>query len=316
MLMGLNGAARRRAFTLVELLVVIAIIGILVALLLPAVQKVRESANRTKCTNNCKQIGLALHNYHDVQKSFPPGSKTDGTMYGAPRVPFLAFILPQLEQDALYRELQPGFSDTNLMFNDGAYAYALNVVVPTYYCPSDGYGGVTKVVVTYANVLTNYGGCFGKTQNDSLNTKNAVFGVNRGAQIRDILDGLTNTLLLSEVLTGSPKDWRAAAWVGNAGHGQFYTGLTPNSSFPDVVYPDPNMCDPTNPAINNPTLGLQCVQGSINGLDNLEAARSRHPGGVNAVLCDASVRFVSNNVNATTWINLGYVNDGQVVGDY
>src|SRR5581483_2954238 len=112
---------------------------------------------------------------------------------------------------------------------------------------------------------------FGYTQNDSLNTTKAIFGVNRGAKIRDVLDGASNSLIMSEILTGSPKDYRGAAWVGNAGHGQFYTALTPNTSAADVVYPDNGMCNPADPTMNDPSKGLQCVQGSSSGLDNIEA---------------------------------------------
>jgi prepilin-type N-terminal cleavage/methylation domain-containing protein/prepilin-type processing-associated H-X9-DG protein len=305
---------RRAAFTLVELLVVIAVIGILIALLLPAVQKVRESANRAKCVNNLKQFGLALHNYHDSNKQFPLGSKTDGTLYGAPRVPFLAFLLLQLEQDNLYKQLN--VNDATLMWNDGALATYLKVPVVTFYCPSDGYGGTTKVPGSFANSVTNYGGCFGITQNDSLNTQKAIFGVNRGAAIREITDGTSNTAIMSEILTGSPKDARGCVWIGNAGHSQFYTALTPNSSSPDVTYPDNSLCNVSDPVINDPTKGLQCVWGSSNGLDNIQASRSRHPGGVNTLLADGSVRFISNNILLATWQNLGYMNDGNIPGDF
>src|SRR5215211_7830661 len=102
----------RLAFTLIELLVVIAIIAILIALLVPAVQKVREAAARTQCLNNMKQLGVALHAYHDNYKKFPIGTKADdGTIYGAPRLPFLIYILPYLEQNALFQQVN--FNDTN-----------------------------------------------------------------------------------------------------------------------------------------------------------------------------------------------------------
>jgi prepilin-type processing-associated H-X9-DG protein len=227
-------------------------------------------------------------------------------------VPFLAYLLPQLEQDNLSRGLN--FNDAGLMFNDGALAAALKVPVPTFYCPSDGYGGITKLVVSQINSLTNYGGCFGITQNDSLNTRNAIFGVNRGAAIRDIYDGLSNTAIMSEILTGTPQDYRASAWVGNAGHGQFYTAITPNSSSPDITYPDPGQCP--GGSVTDTSKGLQCVYGNISGLDNMEASRSRHPGGVNTLLADGSVRFISNNIALATWQNLGYMADGNVLGDF
>src|ERR1700740_1412063 len=101
----------RPAFTLIELLVVIAIIAVLIGLLVPAVQKVREAAARTQCLNNLKQLGVALHMYHDNNKKFPAGATTDGTIYGPPRIPFLQYIFPYIEQDALFKKIN--FAVTN-----------------------------------------------------------------------------------------------------------------------------------------------------------------------------------------------------------
>src|SRR5436190_16360728 len=137
----------RSGFTLIELLVVIAIIGVLIALLLPAVQKVREAANRTQCLNNLKQMGLALHNYHDTHKSFPPGivstlanpswKMTPGNCNSEPPElgpgwSFFAFMLPYVEQDNLYKSIR-----FDLQITDPANADARHTFVKTYLCPSD-----------------------------------------------------------------------------------------------------------------------------------------------------------------------------------
>src|SRR5437899_3867670 len=138
---------RRSGFTLIELLVVIAIIGVLIALLLPAVQKVREAANRTQCLNNLKQMGLALHNYHDTHRSFPPGilstlsnpswKMTPGNCNSeapdlGPGWSFFAFMLPYLEQDTLYRSIR-----FDLPLTDPANDAARRTLVKIYVCPSD-----------------------------------------------------------------------------------------------------------------------------------------------------------------------------------
>lgn len=305
-----------QGFTLIELLVVIAVIAVLIALLLPAVQKVRESANRMKCTNNLKQFGVALHTYHDSQKKMPPGNYTnDGSFFGYPRIPFLMYLLPYVEQDNLYKQVV--FTDTYSggFWSDPTSANVVKNVVPLFYCPSDGYGGLTKAISTATTSLINYGACMGVTnQTDTTAAVHlTVFAVNYGAQFRDISDGLSNTLAMSEILTGAPNDWRNSAWIGNCCHSSFYVGNTPNTSSPDVLV-DSGQC--TGGAVTDTSKGLQCVQGSGSGTDNVSFSRSRHPGGVNSLLCDGSVRFFSNNINAVTWLNLGKMADGQVLGDF
>ena len=309
--------ASRRGFTLIELLVVIAIIAILIGLLLPAVQKVREAAARLKCSNNLKQIGLALHNYHDANGSFPPGSKnvTDPTwIFGAPRLPPHTFLLPYIEQDNVYKLVN--LNNTSWTFYDLSQGPAVRSVIPTFYCPSDGYGGITKTQFQACS-LSNYGANCGRIQADKFSSK-APFGLNSKVRLTQIADGTSNTIAFSECLTGSPKDLRGQVWIANVAHCEIYTQTTPNSSAPDVHFPVSVLCDPSDPTVNDPGKGLQCAWGSANGLDNYQAARSRHGGavgaGVNTVLCDGSVHFITNNISITVWQNMGYIADGNVTG--
>src|SRR5438093_5171252 len=181
---------RKKAFTLIELLVVIAIIAVLTGLLLPAVQKVREAAARAQCTNNLKQIGLALHNYHDVNRCLPPASTT-GTSFSA-----LSMALPYIEQDNLYRLVH--FDRT---FDDPANDPARLTPVGLFRCPSDfdnpmpERGGAVNYM---ANMGT--GIVFGSNTgpNAGLPPANGVFYVNSATRLTDITDGMSNTALFSE----------------------------------------------------------------------------------------------------------------------
>ena len=199
---------RRPGFTLIELLVVIAIIGILIALLLPAVQKVREAANRTKCANNLKQIGIALHMYHDVNGSLPSASNFHTPYSNPPDFHYswswMAMILPYIEQNNLYKAAEDFAQHVNYVpfGTSGPANPAQYTPIPTYQCPAD-----TRVLVasyvdenpqtnTQVDVaFTSYLGCNGT----DLNSRDGVLYVNySGITFRQITDGLSNTLMVGE----------------------------------------------------------------------------------------------------------------------
>jgi prepilin-type N-terminal cleavage/methylation domain-containing protein/prepilin-type processing-associated H-X9-DG protein len=314
----------RKGFTLVELLVVIAIIGILVGLLLPAVQSAREAARRTSCSNNLKQIGLAMHNIHDNERMLPASDYNAGGDWGTWQVG----ILPYIEQTNLslnYQGYKTGRSpDTAAAVG---YGHIINrpvttTVIPTLLCPSDGesttfapnFSNITKhnYVVNAGN--TNrmqgqtprgsplngvvFGGApFIRNGRNSFNNAQGAF-----VKFGQITDGLSNTLMASELIRGEGTDLRGFTWWGPGA--VFHAFNQPNSPSPDQ-FQFASYCN------NLPVKGLPCIQAA----EHQAAARSRHGGGVNVTLCDASVRFVSNTINIATWRALSTSQGGETVAD-
>ncbi len=316
---------RRPAFTLIELLVVIAIIAVLIGLLLPAIQKVREAANRIKCANNLKQLGLAMHSYHDAFGKLAPqtANNANSCCYGT----WQMAILPYVEQDNLWKAYQNygGGKPSVPTYEQSANLLVVSVQLSMFTCPSDTpnsaknakYNGQTYNI-TQHNYLINVGnidyaqGKDGVLPDQPAGLKFLGAPFSRTAQFRlsDISDGVSNTLLAAEVNQGQGQDFRGLTWWAE-GSG-FTVYRTPNSPGYDYIANGSGApgCVPT---AQNP-LNADCKAfPSPQPNWNVFTARSRHPGGVNVVLCDGSTRFVSNAIAWSVWQALGTSQGGEVV---
>ena len=276
-------ARRRHAFTLIEHLVVIAIIAILIGLLLPAVQKVREAASRIKCKNNMKQIGLALHNYHDREGRFPPGYLTGVTSGGVETGPgwgWGMFLLPDLEQDNLRRTI-----NHTVAIGDASHAAARTQVLPVFLCPSDdaiGTFATTTVPVTVAHA--NYVGVFGTNEmEDNPGGGNGVFYRNSRVRMGDVLDGLSNTYFVGE----RSSDIALATW----------TGAIPGAEVP--LRRDPSEREGHFLLV----LGRGDHQPNSPS-SHIDDFYSRHAQGLNCLFGDGSVHSIGNGVNPAVWAGI------------
>lgn len=321
--------SRSSGFTLIELLVVIAIIAVLIGLLLPAVQKVREAANRSKCANNLKQIGLALHNYESTYGLFPPGGRGygwcnlgtgDAKIYN---LNGLTLLLPYLEQTALYNTIDltqavapentgyccglVGNTSGTVQGSPSVNAAAMSTQVKAFRCPSDsstdlflGSGGAYGCGPGGNGVKTNYDFITSSGDFTCNNWKSAptnarrMFGENSTTRIADVADGTSNTVAIGEqTVNNSGTNGQTDAWGYRA---WVQTGI-------DLT-------------IATPGINKWVVSGGvpkIGVLQNWAECGSMHTGGAQFAFADGSVRFLSETTDSTTLGNLANMADGQVV---
>jgi prepilin-type N-terminal cleavage/methylation domain-containing protein/prepilin-type processing-associated H-X9-DG protein len=304
---------RARGFTLIELLVVIAIIAILIALLVPAVQKVRDAAARTQCGNNLHQWAIAMHAYHDANKELVFGSNSN------PRQTYVMYLWPFIDQLPLASQnvyANPFYVAPATINNSMAGLCGQSISL--YYCPSDNAGqDQNNLADTYPRTRGNYSLNWGNAQYYGVPATpgDAPFGFVNGnsavpakVTIVMITDGTSNTLMMSEYLRAwstQDDDWRGDIH-NDQGVFRFHTLLTPNTTTPDQI--DSGWWQPTG----DPLMPVTNASGN-----QFNAARSRHAGGVNAAFCDGSVRWIANTVSLTTWKALGTMNGNDEPGsDY
>jgi prepilin-type N-terminal cleavage/methylation domain-containing protein len=317
-------ARARRGFTLIELLVVIAIIAILIALLLPAVQQAREAARRTQCRNNLKQLGLAFHNYHDVHNVLPMGN-------GGNRFAPHAAILPHIDQSPLYNQI-----NFNARPNHASNAAVAAVTLPAFRCPSDidnlptNLGGRNNYWTNIGtSVLNGLPSTNPANPNYGFPPQNGVMVTGKCNAFRDIPDGTSNTVMMSEkrlgdgsngIITPATDDFLSNASPANADEARDIcraidvTNLA-NQGVSNVGAPwlgaDNDMTYYMHILTPNDRTCRFPVPGRMAG-----TANSLHVGGVHSLLCDGSVRFVSSNIDLGIWRALGTAAGGEVVGDF
>lgn len=331
----------RRGFTLIELLVVIAIIAILIAMLVPAVQKVRAAAARTQCQNNMKQLALACHSYQDSERKLPVGVMMNNSVTAPGQVNqnfgpnWAVLVLPYIEQSALYYTVSDSIGrymttntengwrsvrgqklsvmicpadlggETNYSGAGGGWArgnYGANAGPALLRSGSDGESGVTSGVSPMTARITSPAGGLYPAAGYSLEP---VMSVNYSKPLQKILDGTSNTVLIDELRIGpAATDVRGTWAIGQCG-----ASLAAGGGRGDSPYPNYSVSggDDIRDCTNTADMGCSAVH------DNQQVSpRSRHTGGVNTAFCDGSVRFLFNTTGQTVWLLIHSANDGQV----
>jgi prepilin-type N-terminal cleavage/methylation domain-containing protein len=301
-------ASRRRAFTLIELLVVIAIIAILIALLLPAVQQAREAARRTQCKNNLKQMGLALHNYHDTTLQFPPlfiyqdnPAACAATPCNEPSWGWTMMILPYMDQAPLYNTVNPGPITLRAALADTAKRPLLQTPLAAFRCPSDVGPLLTALAISgQLTSRSNYPGVNGTGPRTYMTAQAGIFGKrNVGTKMRDVTDGTSNTIMVGERASKSKTNVNDSYthWVGVS------EGNTDNSGFKGAL----ELAGTTGYAMNTPQAASWMFQSWFS---------SAHVGGAHFIMGDGSIRFVSENVDLNLYKGLSTFGGGEVVGEF
>jgi prepilin-type N-terminal cleavage/methylation domain-containing protein/prepilin-type processing-associated H-X9-DG protein len=345
----MHSGTRRRGFTLIELLVVIAIIAILIGLLLPAVQKVREAAARMKCQNNLKQIGLALHNYENTNGYFPPGY-TDGNTNPAltpdndsgPGWGWAAYLLPHLEQTNVYNRI-----NFNQPIGTGVNAQVSQIQLPVFLCPSDSFQQPYSVydssfgnpIATVAS--SNYVGCNGWVEcfngamgnpqpgpgNDGLGGAYGpggagVFFRNSKTRVANVTDGMSNTVFAGE----RSSNHAPATWTGAVPGGRCPAWMATQPATAPNTPPAQAPSGPSGSAYDNADYGEAWIFAHTNATHlpsadfpvfDPDTFYSYHAGrGANFVFGDGSVRFLTSSINPQTYQALGTVGGGEVLSNF
>ncbi len=302
----------RVGFTLIELLVVIAIIAILIALLLPAVQQAREAARRTQCRNHLKQLGLALHSYHDSLLVFPPGNIYYNSS-NAEGLPFASFLWPYLEQTALWDLIPDPKNRSWGSCPTGANEKkAIGAIIGVFQCPSDGESEFGHDCRTRNSYVPNAGIGPIRRELPARHTP-GIFYQHSRTRMRDLTDGTTNTVGMAEIIKVALGKRGAYRGVWSYPEGQYYQhDRTPNTAIPDELRT--SMCGTTEP--EDPMAPCIGAYSSFTDRAIIMSARSRHSGGVHTLMMDGSVRFVSSNINLATWQALATPNGGEIIGEF
>jgi prepilin-type N-terminal cleavage/methylation domain-containing protein len=327
-----SGFRRTRAFTLIELLVVIAIIAILIALLLPAVQQAREAARRSQCKNNLKQLGLALYNYHDALSCFPPSffdpdsSQTISNVANMNGLGWGTMVLPYVDQAALYNKI--GIETFNFCAPWQSYSTsgtpastpsntaatsipAASTILSAFICPSDPSGGLNTKKSNFGK--SNYLASAGTDAVGAAGATDGAFQRNISRKVADFQDGLSNTIFLSERTTlteggtvgscgGTPCNFQGGLWIGCRTSS---TGATWN--------PGAEQMDVQNVGGNSSTY---MINGSTATWGKDWVAASAHEGGIQIVMGDGAVRFLSENTGLGVYRALVTLRGGEIIGEF